>query len=323
MNAQLFALLRCPETGEPLREEGDALVTDDGRRYPVVSGVPRFVPSDDYADNFGRQWNKFRRTQLDNEPMGMSEQSFRRITGWTPEMLAGKTVLDVGCGMGRYLEVAARWGANVVGFDLSSAVNAAEEHLGAKDNVEILQASLLEPPFAPGSFDFVYSIGVLHHTPDTHQAVRSIARLVKPGGRLAIWVYDAYNPLKDATSKFWRRFTTKLSWPLLLWWSRLLIWSPLYWLGRYRPFRLMAWIIPVSCEPQYEARLLDTVDWYGPAYQWKHRYPEVYGWFEDLGFEDIVPREPAVAVGGRRPAAAGAAAAVETGTVEAATATEA
>src|SRR5208337_3717658 len=69
------------------------------------------------------------------------------------------------CGMGRFADVATRWGAHVVGIDLSLAAEVAARNLAGR-KATILQADVFHLPFVPESFDFIYSIGVLHHTPD-------------------------------------------------------------------------------------------------------------------------------------------------------------
>ncbi|MFZ3245322.1 MAG: methyltransferase domain-containing protein, partial [Candidatus Acidiferrales bacterium] len=79
----------------------------------------RFVDAEKYAGSFGFQWHKHAQTQLDGPDNTESEFDFRQRTGFTPDELRGKLVLDVGCGMGRFAEVASRWGATVVGVDLS------------------------------------------------------------------------------------------------------------------------------------------------------------------------------------------------------------
>ena len=91
-----------------------------GREFPFVDGVLRFVDAQDYAGSFGFQWLKHDRTQLDGAMSHRSELDFMEKTGLGPEDFAGKVVLDVGCGMGRYAEVITRWGAYVVGIDLES-----------------------------------------------------------------------------------------------------------------------------------------------------------------------------------------------------------
>ena len=110
--------------------------------------------------------------------------------GLSPADLDGKVVLDAGCGMGRYLRIAAESSASlIVGLDLSQAVVAARELTAGLPSVAVVRGDLLRLPFAAASFDQIYSLGVLDHTPDPREAFLALARLLKPGGRIAIWVY--------------------------------------------------------------------------------------------------------------------------------------
>ena len=106
-----------------------------------------------------------------------------------PSLLAGASVLEMGCGMGKYLKVVSEHARTVIGLDLSEAVLRARRETRDRANVHVVQGDILSPPFRPASLDFVYSVGVLHHTPDAHQAFLRSASLVKPGGRLAVWLY--------------------------------------------------------------------------------------------------------------------------------------
>jgi 2-polyprenyl-3-methyl-5-hydroxy-6-metoxy-1,4-benzoquinol methylase len=179
----LSELLRDPLDGSPLRLDSEALVSRAGRRYSIVRGVPRLVESEKYAKSFGYEWKRFSRTQLDSASgTTRSRDAFLEKTGLSLEQLQGKTVLDVGCGMGRFAEIVARAGARVVGIDLSSAVDAAAENLSSFENAAIVQADVFSLPFARESFDVIYSIGVLHHTPDTREAFLKLAFHLKPGG---------------------------------------------------------------------------------------------------------------------------------------------
>src|SRR5262249_40745818 len=148
-----------------------------------------------YAGNFGFEWNLHSDTQLDDQRSDESEHTFRNKTGFTREQLRGKRVLDVGCGMGRFSDVASRWGATVVGIDLSRAVDAAQRNVGGRPNVHIAQADVFELPFRAETFDFIFSIGVLHHTPDTRKAFDNLPGLLRRGGTIAIWLY-ARHPVK-------------------------------------------------------------------------------------------------------------------------------
>ncbi len=291
---------RCLSCGDLLHLDARQFECPRGdATYPVICGIPRFVESEDYAASFGFEWLRHRRTQVDSASgLDRSYTAFRAKTGLGPDDLAGKRVLDVGVGSGRFAEIAASMGAaEVVGIDLTRAVDAAGENLGSR--ALIAQADLMRLPFPDGSFDVVFSIGVLHHTPDTRAAVEAIARLVKPGGVLAVWVYHPAPWHKS--SDLYRRVTTRMSERSLYRLSGLasnvaaLYRIPLAGKGFYM-------LLPVSSEHEREWRVLDTFDWYAPKYQWKHTVPEVVGWFRALGFEEVEPQAIRTSVRGRRPA---------------------
>jgi SAM-dependent methyltransferase len=304
---EVLAILRCLTCQSALDQRGDGLVCAGcGRLYPAQEGVVRFVDAQNYAGSFGFQWKLHARTQWDDETSQRSENAFRKRTGFHPEDLAGKLVLDVGCGMGRFAEVATRWGAHVVGIDLSLAAEVAAKNL-AERNAAIFQADVFQLPFASGSFDFIYSIGVLHHTPNCEQAVKVLPKLLKPGGRIAVWLYSAYNPwyrMSDVYRKVTRRMPREMLYKLCY----LVI--PLY--GVHQLFRkiplvgkpasaALAWLIPMAFHKNPTWRVLDTFDWYSPWYQSKHTYEEVFRWFESCGLEDLRVIEQPIAVQGRRP----------------------
>lgn len=198
-HAILRTLLRCPECGSQFRWAED-LMCAAGHAYPVVKGIPRLVRSNGdtrhaalvaaTSEAFGRQWTELSRYAT----VGLSDLMLHLPSGWGPSTFSG-LVLDAGCGSGRYAGLVARLGAVVVGLDLSKAVEAAAT---AWPNVAFVQGDLAAPPFAAESFDLVYSFGVLHHLPDPLHGLRMCFRLVRPGGRLVVWVYSAHGGL-------WRR----------------------------------------------------------------------------------------------------------------------
>lgn len=267
--------------------------------FPLVRGIPRFVNSDSYAASFSFEWGRHRYTQLDTVGRNESERTFRDKTGLGPHDVRGKLVLDVGCGMGRFADVVARWGGDIVGVDLSCAVEAAHENLTRGGNVLVLQGDLFNLPFAEETFDIVYSIGVLHHTSDCEKAFRQLPRLLKPGGQIAIWVYGPMG-LWAKTAALYRRVTVRM--PPRLLYTLCYVAIPLYFLHRLRPLgRLSQTMLPTSMHPQAAWRVLDTFDWYSPRYQSRHTYPEVYRWFVSEGLTDIRLLDFPVAVIGRKP----------------------
>lgn len=179
------------------------------KEYPIRDGIPRFVQSDDYASSFGYQWNHFRKEQIDSfNGTTLSADRFWTETGWTPQMMKGKWVIDAGCGAGRFLDIASQAEADIVGIDISSAVDAARANLEGRMNVHFVQASIYELPFREGTFDLCYSIGVIQHTPDPRESLRAIGRLVKAGGQLVATIYER-KPWTKLYSKYWYRPFTK------------------------------------------------------------------------------------------------------------------
>jgi SAM-dependent methyltransferase len=244
----------------------------------------------------------FRRTEL--KPGGFSNQLF----------------FEAGCGMGRYLRVVGEDPtAEVVGLDLSQAALRAYAENKHNPRIHVVQGNILQMPFRPEIFDHAYSIGVLHHTPSTEMAFRSMARLVKPGGRATVWLYHVWRSpdmkglaavhaqLKGAITDGLRAITTRMPHALLEKFCYLAV--PVGWMQRKimnGPAPLKALLSPMllvncSVDEKWQVRVCDTFDWYSPMYQWKHTVPEVAGWFKSLGMTDISTQGFPVSVRGTKP----------------------
>jgi SAM-dependent methyltransferase len=298
----LYELLACPGCSQRLKPTTNSLACPRGHTFSIVDGIPRFTPSSSYADSFGFEWASFPRLQLDSEEIQESAETFRNKTGLTPEDIAGRTVLDAGCGMGRFTDVVARWGADrAVGADISRAVEAAGGNLAGFPSVALVQADLRALPFPPESFDVVFSIGVLHHTPDTFQALARIAKLVKPGGTLAVWVYSKRLRWQLFGAEVLRPLTSRMPPERLL---RLVeqVTPRTRAIKRRIPAAQVPldFLLPTSNHPKPEWQVLDTFDWYSPRYQRKHTYHELERWFRWLGFVDVERLPVPVSIRGHR-----------------------
>ena len=254
--------------------------------YPVVRGVPRFVDAGSYASSFGKQWTWFRKVQLDSiNGTRESEEALLAATGWQDSDYAGAVVFDAGVGAGRFAECVARKGAEVVGVDISEAVDAAYLNIGRLPNVHLAQADIFALPFREQTFDLAYSIGVLHHTPDPRAAFDRVAADVKVGGGLAVYLYGRYG--------FWyrmpdvaRKVTTRLPIGVMMVLSASAI--PLYYLYRLPLIgKLFGTLFLISMHRNWRWRWLDTFDWYTSRYQWKFLYPEVFRWFRENQFKEV------------------------------------
>ncbi|MDE2509123.1 MAG: class I SAM-dependent methyltransferase [Planctomycetota bacterium] len=241
---------------------------------------------------YALQWNRWRIVRPDED-----RATFAHRTGLDRAAVEGRLVLDAGCGMGRYARVAAELGARlVVGVDLSAAVRAAGDVTRGCANVALAQADLLRPPFASGTFDHIYSLGVLDHTPDPRAAFLSIARLLRPGGRIVIWVYPREKPRVEAIMNVHRAVSTRLPLGVLTLLSRAT--APVGGLKRRwmasknrvverAGVALHALTIGVSMHPDAEVRVCDTLDWYAPKYLSRHTREEVEAWFVEAGLVEV------------------------------------
>ena len=206
LKPKLLSYLICPSCEGPLdlsvaKLEEEEIIEGELRcpacasAFPITGGIPRFanlerVESDkrETAEGFGWQWQHF--TQED-------ERYGQQMLGWlqpvTPEFFKDKVVLEGGCGKGRHSLLAARWGArDVIGVDLSDAVDSAFAVTRHLHNVHIVQADLCHLPLKP-VFDYAFTIGVIHHMAEPQTGFKSLASKIKPQGHLSAWVYGAEN----------------------------------------------------------------------------------------------------------------------------------
>ncbi len=284
MMPELLDVLRCPRCRGNLSAPGDVLTCAGcGRSYPIEGGVPRFA-GQQYAASFGRQWNRYDVARDEED-----EAVFRVKTGLEPRDLTGKLVLDAGCGGGRYARLLGRFGANVVGVDLSDAVEKAAALCDDLPNVAIVQADLLALPLAEGVFDAAFSIGVLHHGPDPRGAFAAVARRVKPGGRLAVWLYRRNTPPQEWLNSTLRAATTRMP-PRWLEWGC----AGLGLVGGVPVARqTLNKVANFSNHPDWTLRVCDNFDWYAPRYQSHHTIDELTRWFAEDGYDDIQELAPA------------------------------
>ena len=294
------------DDGSPVTSQTEAgsgwLVTEDNStRYRLRGGIPRFVPETNYADNFGMQWNKFSKTQLDSHAgHPISAERFWHATGWNPRELEGKWVLDVGCGAGRFAEVALGAGAKVVALDYSSAVDACHANLRQHPNLHVVQGDIYLLPFEKESFSYVYSLGVLQHTPDVARAFFSLPPIVRPGGALCTDYY-CKSWRSAMLPKYWLRPLTKklpkdrlfsaleVLVPKLLPLGVLLGKVPVVGrqLKRLVPVANYVGALPLSRKQHEEWALLDTFDWLSPAYDNPQTPEVVRTWMDQAHMADV------------------------------------
>lgn len=282
-----------------------------------VSTVPAAQPDQPNIDprsekSFRLQWAAYR--DGDNtwfkDDTGLRKQEFLDNFRITAEELKGRALLDAGCGNGELTRSVAEYGPEIVAMDFSRSVEGARRRLFEKGSqvshrVHYLQGNVLELPLRPQSFDFVHSSGVLHHTPSTYRAFRSVSREPKPGGRLYIQLYRRRPAWIHAVNVTLRAATTRM--PLGLLYGLCYAATPVH----SALSRLMHSLRGEKAPPRATARerAVQMFDNYSPRYQYRHTVPEIMELFRSEGYvdmEDVTLDNEArhmLAVLGRRPAA--------------------
>jgi SAM-dependent methyltransferase len=168
------------------------------------------------AASFAYEWKRF---SVRPETM---ENNFRGyFQFFSPDFWVGKRVLEAGSGMGRHTYFLSHLAREVVAIDLGEAIRVTASNVSGCENVRLVQADIDNLPFQPESFDFVCSIGVLHHLSDPQIGLHNLARCLRPGGTLHVYLYWA---LEDASVwkrgllqivTVFRRLTIRLPYPVL------------------------------------------------------------------------------------------------------------
>lgn len=329
MRKEHAAELACPECAGSLAwervascldgevEEGEISCSGCSRKWPVTRHLPRFVPAENYSDSFTLQWHTHARIQLDsyNGTTNTRDRLFSE-TRWDPKTLVGARVLECGSGAGRFTEVLLKAGARVCSFDYSGAVDANWANNGPNPNLTLAQGDICRIPFRKGTFDKVLCFGVLQHTPDPRQAFMSMAPYLKPGGEIVVDVYPkgmrellhwkyVLRPITKRMDKRKLYALVRRVVPALL--------PVSLFLGRIPPLgKQLFQLVPVNnpemgvdgLSPQdlREWSILDTYDWYAPAYDQPQTLSALRNWFEEAKLENVAFDRMGVHVGrGRRP----------------------
>ena len=275
-------------------------------RFPILRGVPRFVELSNYADGFDFQWNKHALTQHDSHSQStVSEDRFFNETKWNRQ-LPGELILEVGCGSGRFTAQAVSTQAMVVATDLSGAVDANYRAHEGVDNLLVVQSDIYRMPFRKASFDKVFCLGVLQHTPDVEKSFRTLPEYLKSGGSYVTDVYDKRAGLLGVAELFYRTYFwvrpitrrlptkflyrlvstyIKVMWPLAKLINKIPVLGPklnrmlliVDYRGRYN----------LSEEMLQEWSILDTFDMLSPAYDQRQTIETFRRWFSTSPLKEI------------------------------------
>jgi len=282
---ELLSVLRNPVDGSALFVDADSIgikSQDSKDRWRVIDGIPRFV-SDQHLESFGHQWTTFEVAHDDED-----RATFEAKTGIDLNQLRGMRVLDAGCGGGRYSKICGENGAIVIGADHTRAVDKARQLCAHLPDVRFVQADLKQLPLEKASFDFVFSIGVMHHDANTRAVFDAVAKMVKPGGRYSVWLYRRNQWWQELINTALRALTSRLPAAVLM---------PFCHLGAVLGSipvvnRTLNKFVNFSAHPSYENRVCDTFDWWAPRFQYHHTVNELTSWFTEAGFSQLKELPP-------------------------------
>lgn len=230
MKSSLLDKLADPVGRKPLTLQGSldtgTLRAADGASYPILAGIPRFVLTSDAGQTqtsqaFGFKWKK--RDTYDSPAAKaaaatwyLEKYDFASLDEWAAYFDRRESVLDIGSGSGfssSLFLASPRWTGHAmwVGVDISEAIDVAKERLVEVANTHFVQGDALQLPFRDGSFDTIFSEGVLHHTPSTRSAILEAARVLATGGEACVYVYKKKAPIREFTDDYVREQIAPLS----------------------------------------------------------------------------------------------------------------
>ena len=158
------------------------------------------------VEGFGREWTTFTQSasELTVEDRRAMFESYFSIFPW--DMLPPHSIgADIGCGSGRWAILVAHRVGHLHAVDAgAAALSVARSNLAGLDNVSFHHASVSALPFEDDALDFAYALGVLHHVPDTAQAIRDVAAKLKPGAPFLIYLYYAFDNRSAAYRALWK-----------------------------------------------------------------------------------------------------------------------
>lgn len=287
--------------------------------YPIEQGVPDLLPSESVhvedhrlgqvqaatVERFGFEWRYFRDWGwfVEYPDIPNAKEKFygglvehTRSAFWNKSLLREKdlqsrhSVLDAGCGNGRFTDQAAKTGAEVIGVDIGWGVYSAFEHTRSLPNVHIVRGDLFRLPFADETFDRIFSIGVLQHTGNARAAFGSMLRTLRPGGLVVAHVYGQGRRSYEILDRLIRNVTTRFPIKLQLAFARITAATARWLRGGPR------WRKRFYQNLYSHMTLLPTehhmYDWWSAPVATHHTQDEVLNWFSEYQLEIVRANPP-------------------------------
>jgi SAM-dependent methyltransferase len=245
------------------------------------------------VEGFGKEWSKFTQETLSPEERELVFAKYFALVDWTDKP---KRALDMGCGSGRWDVLVAPLVGELVAADASSAALEIAKRNVSANNVSFLECSPEILPFPDGHFDFIFSLGVLHHLPDTQAAIRSLTCKLAPGGRLLLYLYYAFDNRPTWFRIIWklsdllRRCICRLPFFLRYALSQviaLLVYWPLARAAKYLPVP-DSWPLKFYADRSFYVMRTDALDRFGTKLEKRFTKQQIQMMLEGAGLRDVL-----------------------------------
>jgi SAM-dependent methyltransferase len=295
---QIIDRMLCLRCRQPVVDlDGAGVRCANGHAYPERGGYLDFSEdarpdgsTEATFSSFGYEWNAF--DEVRDEDEEFAEIYFRDVD---LDALNGKVGLDAGCGKGRFTRILAGHLDAEVALDGSSAVEAAARNLSHNPNVAVVKSDLRDAPFAPESFDFISSLGVLHHLDDPREGFEHLLTYLAPKGRILLYLYSRppnvcarsialslATALRTVTVRLPHRALKGLSTPIaaILY---LAVVVPGRW-GQQREVTSLSGLpMDTYRDKPFRSLVLDTFDRLSAPVEYRYVWEELQHWFLDAG----------------------------------------
>jgi SAM-dependent methyltransferase len=268
----------------------------------------------DVVEGFGDEWSRFDQSALADAELQSLFSEYFEIFPWS-ELPAEATGFDAGCGSGRWARLVAPRVGKLYCFDASTAAVAVAAHnLAGFPNCEVAVSTLDAMPIADGSADFGYSLGVLHHIPDTAAALCDCVRKLRPGAPFLVYLYYRFDNRSAPYRLLWsltngiRWAVSRSPYPVRYAISQLIA-AVVYWplsraarLAERLGFVAQSWPLAYYRNRSYYVLRTDALDRFGTRLEQRFTKQEIETMMRASGLTDIVfsPHAPFWCAVGRR-----------------------
>jgi SAM-dependent methyltransferase len=250
------------------------------------------------VDGFGDEWSRYDQTALPDAERQKLFDDYFAVFPWD-SLPANAVGADIGCGSGRWARLAAPRVGTLHCVDPSEAIDVARRALASEPNVQFHNTGVDDLPFADGSLDFGYSLGVLHHIPDTQAAMQSCTRKLKSGAPFLVYLYYAFDNrpawfrLLWKTSEAIRFLVSKLPHGLRNLITEVIAFT-VYWplsrlarLGHKLGFNVSAWPLSSYKDLSLYTMRTDALDRFGTRLEQRFTRDQIIAMMQASGLKDI------------------------------------